>query len=81
MKEVRYLCDLNPGQKGVVTGLTATGTMRRRLLDLGLIEHTEVECLGRSPGGDPAAYLVRVAFIAIRFVDGITVQVRGKEVC
>lgn len=43
--------------------------MRRRLLDLGLIAHTEVMCLGRSPLGDPSAYLIRGAVIAIRTKD------------
>lgn len=43
--------------------------MRRRLLDIGLIENTEVECLGRSPGGDPSAFLIRGAVIAIRSED------------
>ncbi len=79
MKEVRYLCDLNPGQRGRVRHLTATGTMRRRLLDLGFIEETEVECLGRSPGGDPSAYLVRGAVIAIRAIDGKSVQIEALE--
>jgi ferrous iron transport protein A len=43
--------------------------MRRRLLDIGLIENTDVECLGRSPGGDPTAFLIRGAVIAIRSED------------
>jgi Fe2+ transport system protein A len=43
--------------------------MRRRLLDIGLIENTCVECLGRSPCGDPAAYLIRGAVIALRSED------------
>ena len=43
--------------------------MRRRLLDIGLIENTDVECLGRSPAGDPSAYLIRGAVIAIRAAD------------
>ena len=43
--------------------------MRRRLMDLGLTRHTEVMCLGRSPLGDPSAYLIRGAVIAIRAKD------------
>lgn len=60
---------LKPGQRAVVKELRTTGSMRRRLLDIGLIRDTEVECLGRSPGGDPAAYLIRGAVIAIRAAD------------
>ena len=67
----RQLClnDLAPGQHAKVCALHAKGSMRRRLLDLGLIENTDIQCLGRSPGGDPAAFLIRGAVIAIRSED------------
>ncbi len=52
-----------------VKELASTGSIRRRLLDIGLVEDTEVECLGRSPAGDPCAYLIRGAVIAIRSED------------
>lgn len=72
------LNDIRPGQRAVVSALRATGSMRRRLLDIGLIQNTEVECLGRSPGGDPSAFLIRGAVIAIRAADckDILVSVR-----
>lgn len=57
--------------------METTGPMRRRLLDIGLVEDTAVECLGRSPGGDPAAYLIRGAVIAIRREDSAGVVLRG----
>lgn len=43
--------------------------MRRRLQDIGLIEGTEVLCLQKSPSGDPVAYLIRGAVIALRGED------------
>ena len=51
--------------------------MQRRLRDLGLIENTRVVCLGRSPMGDPSAYLIRGTVIALRQCDcrGIRVAV------
>ena len=64
------LNDLKPGQRAVVSALDSSGGMRRRLLDIGLIPNTPVECLGRSPGGDPSAFLIRGAVIAIRAQDG-----------
>lgn len=69
MNEIRCLSDIEPGQKVRIKGLTSNGSMRRRLLDIGLVENTEVECLGRSPLGDPKAYLIRGAVIAIRSED------------
>ncbi len=63
------LKDIAPGEHAVIRSLKSTGTMRRRLLDIGLIENTRVECVGRSPGGDPCTYLIRGAVIAIRNKD------------
>lgn len=76
---MKTLCELEPGQRGRVGGLLSQGGMRRRLMDVGLIEHTEVECIGRSPGGDPAAYLIRGAVIALRRADcaGIVLEEKG----
>ena len=71
------LNDIQPGEHGTVVALKATGGMRRRLLDLGLIENTDVECVGRSPGGDPSAFLIRGAVIAIRSEDGRDVLIRA----
>ena len=69
MNQELCLSDLKPGQRAKIKDLLSTGSIRRRLLDIGLIENTEVECLGRSPGGDPSAYLIRGAVIAIRSED------------
>ena len=77
MKCELRLCDIAPGQTATVRSLQATGSIRTRLLDIGLVENTPVECLGRSPAGDPSAYLIRGAVIAIRAEDcrGILVGV------
>ncbi len=69
MEHLRNLSQLRPGERARVKRLTTSGAMRRRLLDLGLIEETAVMCLGRSPLGDPSAYLIRGAVIAIRARD------------
>ncbi len=70
------LAALRPGERGRITGLSAAGMMRRRMMDLGLLEGAEVEVVMSSPLGDPRAYRVRGAMIALREVDarGITVE-------
>lgn len=60
------LHELPNGSFGVVKKLTAKGSDRRRLLDLGLIHNTFVESLMKSPAGDPIAYQIRGAVIALR---------------
>ena len=49
-----------------VSKLTADGNTRRRMLDLGLICGTRVAALQKSPSGDPVAYEIRGAVIALR---------------
>ncbi len=63
------LNDIAPGEKARVVSQSTIGGMRRRLLDIGLVEGTEVECVGKSPCGDPRAYLIRGAVIALRAED------------
>ena len=63
------LSDIKPGERARVRTLLITGAMRRRLLDLGLTFDTPVESLGVSPLGDPPAYRIRGAVIAIRRAD------------
>lgn len=65
------------GMKGKVKLLTADGTLRRRLLDLGLIFNTEVEALQKSPSGDPIAYHIRGAVIALRSDEASTILVEA----
>lgn len=66
---MRTLNELAIGETAVVRKLLIHGSMRRRLLDIGLIDGTPVQCIGRSPSGDPRAYLIRGAVIAIRSED------------
>lgn len=63
------LNDVEIGEKARVCSLLSEGAVRRRLLDIGLVENTDVECVGRSPLGDPSAFLIRGAVIAIRSED------------
>lgn len=44
-------------------------------MDLGLIPGVKIDCVGRSPLGDPAAYSVLGAVIAIRDCDAQTVLI------
>lgn len=73
-RELR-LSDLKKGQSTTVTGLLAQGSMRRRLQDIGLTAGTPVECVSVSPLGDPAAYLIRGALIALRASDAASIEV------
>ena len=70
------LNELNPGETAVVKELKTRGSIRRRLLDIGLVKDTKIECVGKSPAGDPAAFLIRGAVIAKRSADMKDIVVR-----
>jgi DtxR family transcriptional regulator, Mn-dependent transcriptional regulator len=62
------LSTLRPGQKAQVVSLLPgiRGSERRRLMDLGLLPGTLVSAEMVSAGGDPTAYRIRGALIALR---------------
>ena len=64
MIENRCVNDLQMGEVGVITSLMAQGSIKRRLLDIGLVDDTEVQCILNSPSQDPKALVIRGAVIA-----------------
>ena len=67
------------GVLGKVKKLTAEGSVRRRMLDLGLIHDTTVESLRKSPAGDPIAYEIRGAVIALRSEEASKILVESMH--
>jgi len=79
MKERDCTLDkLRPGEAARVRALDAQEGIRRRLQDIGLIEGTKVQCLMISPLGDPAAYAICGAVIALRQEDASQVRVERE---
>ena len=72
---------LNEGESATVIKINLSGAIRRRLLDLGLVEGTRVECVLKSRKGDPVAYRIRGALIALRNTDSkhIYIKKRGSK--
>ena len=63
------LSGLPEGKGARVHALRLSGGIRRRLQDLGLVAGTQVTCIQRAAAGDPTAYLIRGAVIALREAD------------
>lgn len=66
--QAETLAEVGPGEVARVLGIHPAfqGPQRRRLLDLGLVPGTRVEAELRSASGDPVAFRVRGALIALR---------------
>lgn len=69
------LDSLTEGECARITALQAGGALRRRLLDFGLIEGTDIHCLRISPTGSPALYRVRGTMLALRRCDAKKIRV------
>ena len=86
MSDSKRLGELSPGQRGTITrvGLqteTAQSTeITQRLLEMGLLEGSDVELVYQAPfGGDPIAVRVRGALIALRRNEANQVEMRMTQ--
>lgn len=69
MNQMHVLGGLREGEAACVERVASGSGMGRRLLDLGLTEGTWVTCVQKAPSGDPSAYLIRGAVVALRRSD------------
>ncbi|NOX60658.1 MAG: hypothetical protein GXP42_01715 [Chloroflexi bacterium] len=72
------LSSLEIGELAEVVGISRAcrSSERRRLMDLGIVPGTRIEVAFRSPSGDPTAYLVRDALIALRKEQADMISIR-----
>lgn len=57
---------LLPGQCARIVDIEADEDIKRRLMDLGMVRGTKVKTVLISPAGDPVAYEIRGAVVALR---------------
>ena len=81
MNPILTLDTLTAGQTARVLRISSQQSIGRRLLDLGFIPGTPVRCVRKAPAGDPTAYAVRGAVVALRRGDAALVEVSlaGQE--
>lgn len=76
------LADLEPGERAIVAGISPAcrGLQRRRLMDLGVVPGTSVGAEMRSAAGDPTAYRICGALVALRKQLAELIFVRREQV-
>ena len=62
----KTLDSLQVGQSAIIVKLENQGSIRRRLLDMGMTPGTMIQCVLVSPFLDPVAYKIRNAVVALR---------------
>ncbi|MBO4311365.1 MAG: ferrous iron transport protein A [Desulfovibrionaceae bacterium] len=73
------LRSLQPGEKGCVCSVTASGEMGRRIRDLGLLPGTDLEIIGRAPLRDPVALRLMGTTLMLRNGEAEYVMVEVKR--
>jgi len=72
----KTLLSVPVGEQATILDITVHGAMRRRLMDLGMVDGTTIEHLFDAPSGNPRAYRVRGTVIALRNEDAMHIRVR-----
>lgn len=69
------ICDLSPGECGVILKVGGEGALRLRLLDMGLIPKTKVRLERRAPMGDPLEITLRGYRLTLRLEDALFIEI------
>lgn len=71
------LAALKPGEQGRITAIAATGPLRRRLMDMGVLVGEGVKVVKVAPLGDPLEVTIKSYRLSLRKqeAEGIAVEV------
>lgn len=67
---------LDINKNAIILNLNCKGDLRRRLLDLGLVNGTNIKASFKSPMGNPIAYEIRGTTIALRKEDSKLINIK-----
>lgn len=79
MEEQKSLDRIPPEQYAEIVAIDAEESVKRRLMELGLVRGTVLKPVLVSPGGDPIAYEVRGTVLALRKQLSSHIAVREVE--
>jgi|TARA_B110000196_G_C21130114_1_gene658020 ferrous iron transport protein A len=72
------LADLKRGESAKIVAIDSKENSVQRLMIMGLVEGAEVQCLGRSLGGDPMELLIHGSALSLRQMDAQYFSVAHK---
>ncbi len=75
-------CNLNQlgvGCKGCVVSVAGETDIRRRLLEMGFCNGTEVEMIRRAPMGDPIEFVLRGYHVSLRDKEARNVRINPPQ--
>ena len=76
MKKYNTLNEVRLNEEVIINKINCTGNIKRRILDLGMIEGTKIKPVLKSPLGDPTAYEVRGSIISLREEESKSIEIK-----
>lgn len=75
MEKCNTLNKVNLNKEVIIKKINCRGNIKRRILDLGMIEGTKIKPVLKSPLGDPIAYEVRGSLISLREEESKSIEI------
>ncbi|RLC60365.1 MAG: ferrous iron transport protein A [Chloroflexi bacterium] len=72
---VKMLNELKKGEKGKIVKIGGSGSVHRRLLDMGLVSGSDIEMQRVAPLGDPIEIKVKGYNLSLRKEEAASIQV------
>jgi ferrous iron transport protein A len=69
------LNNLRPGEKARIIKVLSKGTVRRKLMDMGLVPGSEIEVIRTAPLGDPIEFRIKGYSLSIRKQEAVNIVV------
>lgn len=73
---VKTLNELRPGETGVVTKVTGSGPVKRRIVDMGIVSGSNIHVQKYAPLGDPMEIKVKNCNLSLRKSEAALIEVR-----
>ena len=74
---MKYLSELEIGEKGTVVAVNGEGAIRRRLFDMGITPGAEVYLRKKAPLGDPIEIAIRGYELTLRKSEASHVEIKS----
>ena len=76
MEEYNTLNEARLNEEVIINKINCRENIKRRILDLGMIEGTKIKPVFISPLGDPTAYEVRGSLISLREEESSNIEIK-----
>lgn len=73
-----HLSELKPGEKAVILGFN-DGRLQEKLMEMGCLPGTEIECTMIAPFGNPVAFKISGYMLSMRLEEADTINIEPFE--